>query len=326
MPVPGTVVTASLNPYVFVTGCTRSGTTLLQRMLDNHPQLAISNDTHVIPRAVIGSHPSGDVPLTVDVVEQVTRFKRFDRLGIDDATTARLAATTDTLAAFASALFDEFARRQGKSFGGEKDPEYVRHLPFLHRLFPTARSVHIVRDGREVALSTLDWVTPSRYLGRLELWAEEPVAVCALWWKRQVSAGLQGRAEAGTDRCLEVRYEELVQAPESVLRSIAAFLELPFSSSMLEYHRGRTRDDPGLASKDRWLPPTSGLRDWRVDLSQRDLELFEALAGDLLVALGYSRVSGPSLSPSIAAVAARCRQRWATEVEHRTVPESRAVP
>jgi hypothetical protein len=316
---------ASVNPYVFVTGCTRSGTTLLQRMLDHHPQLAVSNDTHVIPRAVIGSHPTGDIPLTGDVIEQVTSFKRFGRLGIDAATTSRLAAATDTLAAFASALFDEFAHRQGKSFSGEKDPEYVRHLPFVHRLFPTARSVIIVRDGREVALSTLDWVTPRRYLGRLALWAEEPVAVCALWWKRQVSAGLNGRAEVGPDRCLEVRYEELVGAPESVLRSIAAFLELPFSASMLEYHQGRTLDDPGLATKARWLPPTGGLRDWRVDLSPRDLELFESLAGDLLTDLGYPRATGPSVSPSIAAVAARCRLWWATEVERRVVPKPSVV-
>jgi hypothetical protein len=125
---------------------------------------------------------------------------------------------------------------------------------------------------------------------------------------------------------LEVRYEELVRAPEGVLRSIAAFVDLPFSSSMLEYYQGRMRDDPGLATKDRWLPPTGGLRDWRVDLSERDLVLFEALAGDLLAALGYSRATGPSLSPSIQAVAARCRQQWATEVEHRIVPETRALP
>jgi hypothetical protein len=307
--------TRFVNPYVFVTGCTRSGTTLLQRMLDNHPQLAVSNDTHVIPRAVLGVRPQGNVPLTRELVEQVTSFQRFGRLGIDEATTARLAGATDSLSAFASALFDEFAHRQGKPLGGEKDPEYVRHLPLLHRLFPAVRSVHIIRDGREVALSTLDWVTPRRYLGRLALWAEEPVAVCALWWKRQVSAGRCGRAEAGGNRCLEVRYDELVRAPEAVLRSIATFLDLPFSPTMLEYHHGRMRDDSSLASKDRWLPPTGGLRDWRVDLSPRDLELFEALAGDVLDELGYSRATGPSVSPSIDALAARCRLWWATEVE-----------
>jgi hypothetical protein len=295
-------------------------------MLDNHPQLAVSNDTHVVPDSVREMSSNPELALTNGLVEQVVGHKYFGHLGIDEQTARRLAASADTFVEFVRALFDEFARRQGKELAGEKVPHYVRRLPLLHRLFPAARMIHIIRDGRDVALSTLDWVTPARFLGRLALWREEPVAACALWWKRQVSAGQHGRAEVGADRCLEVRYEELVRAPEGVLRSIAAFVDLPFSSSMLEYYQGRMRDDPGLATKDRWLPPTGGLRDWRVDLSERDLVLFEALAGALLAALGYSRATGPSLSPSIQAVAARCRQQWATEVEHRIVPETRALP
>ena len=46
-----------LNPYLFLTGCARSGTTLLQRMLDAHPRLAVSNDTHVIPRTLLAGSP-----------------------------------------------------------------------------------------------------------------------------------------------------------------------------------------------------------------------------------------------------------------------------
>jgi hypothetical protein len=285
-------------------------------MLDNHPQLAVSNDTHVIPRRLTASHPDGDVPLTDDLVEDVVSYKRFDRLGIDATAARRLAGRAATFAAFASAIFDEFARRRGKPLAGEKDPEYIRHLPLLHRLFPAARSVHIIRDGRDVALSTLEWVTPTRFLGRLPLWREEPVAVCALWWRRQVLAGLRGRDEVGANRCLEVRYEQLLEAPEAVLGTIVSFAGLPYSPAMLEYHQGRMRHDPGLSSKQRWLPPTPGLRDWRVDLAPRDLELFEALAGDVLGMLGYEQVA-TSVSPAVAAVAERCRQRWRTEVEHR---------
>jgi hypothetical protein len=284
-------------------------------MLDSHPELAVSNDTHVIPRSLTSSHPDGDVPLTDELVEDVISYKRFDRLGIEAEAARRLARGTETFAAFARALFDAFARLHGKPLAGEKDPEYVRHLPLLHRLFPTARSVHIIRDGRDVALSTLEWVTPARYLGRLALWQEEPVAVCALWWRRQVQAGQRGRDQVGADRCLGVRYEDLTRAPEAVLRS-TSFIAVPFSSEMLEYHEGRTRHDAGLSSKDRWLPPTPGLRDWRVELGSRDLELFEALAGDLLSALGYQQAV-TSISPGIAAVAEQCEERWRAEVERR---------
>ena len=52
------------NPHLFVTGCARSGTTLLQRMLDSHPQLAVSNDTLIIPRSILALDPEADVPLT----------------------------------------------------------------------------------------------------------------------------------------------------------------------------------------------------------------------------------------------------------------------
>ncbi len=305
------------NPYVFVTGCARSGTTLLQRMLDSHPQLAVTNDTHVVPRTLLGQNPlDRDMPMTDDLLREVVGFKRFDRLGVEPATARTLAATAPTFAEFVRALFDESARRRGKPLLGEKDPEYVRRLPLIHRLFPSARSVQIIRDGRDVALSTLEWVTPTRFLGRMALWREEPVAVCALWWRRQVLAGRQGRTEVGPDRCLEVRYEELVQTPEAVMRSIASFLDLPFDRTMVEYNKGKAQHKRGLSSKGQWLPPTPGLRDWRVGLGPRDLQLFGVLAGDVLESLGYPLATDGAVSPDVMAVAERCRHWWDTEVEH----------
>ena len=56
----------SSNPYVFVVGCPRSGTTLLQRMLDNHPLLAVANDSHFIPRVV--EDAGGSVPKAADAL------------------------------------------------------------------------------------------------------------------------------------------------------------------------------------------------------------------------------------------------------------------
>jgi sulfotransferase family protein len=306
------------NPYLFVTGCTRSGTTLLQRMLDSHPQLAVSNDTHLIPRSVLELRGDPDLPLTHQLVREVTGYRYFRHLGVETETAERLARSCRTLAELVRALFDEMARRRGKPLAGEKDPEYVRRLPVLHRLFPSARIVHVVRDGRDVALSTLDWMTPSRFLGRMALWREEPVAVCALWWRRQVSAGRRGRAVVGQDRCLEVRYEQLVCSPESALASVARFLELPYEPQMLRYNESRSAAPVRARRpevKDQWLPPIEGLRDWRTTLTQRDLQLFEALAGDLLTSLGYPRATNGDVAPGVQAVAERCERWWAANVE-----------
>lgn len=304
------------NPHLFVTGCARSGTTLLQRMLDSHPQLAVSNDTLIIPRSILALDPEADVPLTTDLVREVTGYKYFEKLGISLEVTERLAASCQTFTEFARGLFDQLAHVRGKPLAGEKEPQYVRRLPLLQRLFPEAQIVHIVRDGRDVALSTLEWVTPARFLGQLALWREEPVAVCALWWRRQVVAGRHGSAIVGEDHCLELRYEELVRSPEAVLRSVATFLGIPFDAQMLRYHVGRTRSDPALPSKKRWLPPTVGLRDWRTALTPRDLQLFETISGDLLSSLGYERATNGDVAADVRAVADRCERWWADNVEH----------
>src|SRR5690606_2697464 len=86
----GSSGTSGRNPALFVVGCPRSGTTLLQRMLDHHPQLAVANDTHFVPRCLEKHAPQAielavtgdDISLTSELVEEVRTYHRFPRLGI----------------------------------------------------------------------------------------------------------------------------------------------------------------------------------------------------------------------------------------------------
>ena len=255
----------SRNPYLFVVGCPRSGTTLLQRMLDAHPQLAVANDTHFIPRAIrkarsdfVASGPAGEqIRLTPELIDQVRSYHRFPRLGLAESTVGKASLASSTYRGFVGRLYLEFARLSGKSLGGEKTPDYVRHLPLLHALFPWVRSVHIIRDGRDVALSALEWAREGKGPGRMALWREEPVAVCALWWRWQVRTGRQDAESLRPGSYLEVRYENLVEGPEETLRSITDFLQLPFArEEMLGFNKGKVRHEKGLSVKKAW-------RDWR---------------------------------------------------------------
>ena len=310
------------NPFCFVVGCPRSGTTLLQRMLDHHPDLAVANDTHFVPRALEKTAPhladraiSGDpVPLTQALIDAVVGYRRFYRLGLDERLGRELALKQDDYAGYSSALYDRFAANEGKSLGGEKTPDYVRRLPLLFGLFPSTRVVHIIRDGRDVALSTLDWATASKGPGKLGLWNSEPLATCALWWRWQVLEG-RGAGHMQSARYSEVRYAQLVEQPELELQRLCEFLGLSMSSEMLAYHVGRTRTDRGSA-KGNWLPPTSGLRDWRNQMSQQDVALFELLAGDLLEELGFERAHYRTDS-NIERRAVACREWWSRFLERR---------
>ena len=276
------------NPYVFVVGCPRSGTTLLQRMLDNHPQLTVANDTHFITRAAKHALREDPQPaMTPELLEAVSSYRRTYRMGLEDSALTEAAEHCDTYAAFVSRLYTLRGNMKNKPLSGEKTPDYCRQMPALHALFPDARFVHIIRDGRNTTLSTLNWASGEKGPGKWSLWHQDPLATSALWWRWQVGTGQQQGRELGTSCYLQLRYEDLVANPVRELTSLARFLDLPYSDDMANYHAGKTRKDSGLSAKAAWLPPVQGLRDWRQDMSAEDIGVFEGIAGNLLRDNGY---------------------------------------
>ena len=298
------------NPFLFVVGCQRSGTTMLQRMLDAHPMLAVAYDSLFIVRVIKGEPIGFDPPLTDEVLAMARTHPRFERLGLSDRAVARAASGARVYSEFVAGVYDELARAHGKPLAGEKSPGYCRHMASLHALLPWAKIVHLIRDGRDVALSIRDW---GKGAAKLELWKSEPITVGALWWRRDVMRGCAAGRQLPARVYREVRYEELVGDPPGSMRALAGFLGLPYDEAMVEYHRGRVKERAGLSAKAAWLPPTKGIRDWRSQMSERDRELFEAIAGEQLAMLGYEPGCG-RVSASVASVADACEAWWRREM------------
>lgn len=284
---------------------------MLQRMLDAHPMLAVAYDSLFITRAIKGEPVGFDPPLTDEVVELARTHPRFDRLELSDDAVERAAAGGGIYSEFVTRIYDELAAKHGKPYAGEKSPGYCRHLPRLHALMPWVKVVHLIRDGRDIALSIKDW---GKGAAKLELSHREPIAAAALWWRRDVTRGCGDGRALPADVYREVRYEQLVAEPEGSLQELAEFLGLPYDAAMTKYHQGRVKQSAGLSPKAAWLPPTRGIRDWRSQMSERDRELFHAIAGDQLAMLGYepgcSRVSD-----AVAAVAEECEAWWSREMD-----------
>jgi len=320
------------NPVLFVVGCPRSGTTLLQRMLDHHPQLAVANDTHFIPRALLKAAPQhlaraiegNEIPLDDALIEGLLGYHRFPRLGVDVDEARALARESSTYSGWIERIYSSFAVNHGKVFGGEKTPDYVRHLPLLQGLFPRARFLHIIRDGRDVALSTLEWAGPKKGPGRWDLWETEPLAASALWWRWQVQKGRADSQRLAPGNYAEVCYEDLVRDPEGQLRWISAFLALPYSDWMVRFHSGRTTSIPGKSAKSNWLPATPGLRDWKDQMSPDDQALFQCIAGQTLVALGLPATKHP-ISVAVRSRAAGCIEWWRRFVDRLGKKERRRL-
>jgi sulfotransferase family protein len=307
---------ASVNPFLFVVGCPRSGTTLLQRLLDAHPQLAVINETLWITREADGR-------VTPDLVSRLFENRRFQRLGMVREEVERLVQSDGSISypGFVSAVFDLYGRAQGKALVGDKSPGYVREIPALHRLWPGAKFVHIIRDGRDVWLSLANWKKAERSMGDFATWAEDPVATAALWWERSVLLGREAAALLGPELYYEVRYENLVANPAQACQELCGFLGLPYDEAMLRFHEGHTRNEPGLTSKRAWLPPTLGLRDWQTEMPGDEVERFEGMAGALIDELGYPR-SRSHPRPEVLEHAARVRELFTEDARARR----RALP
>lgn len=322
----------SRNPYVFVIGCPRSGTTLLQRMLNAHPHLAVTNEMDIglddgLRRTRHSGNTRNDPPeaepvgitrdgfVTQAFVEQLLASRRVARHRFDADAVRRLVGARPRLsyAEFVSRLFDLYAAMRGKELAGDKTPRYVQWVSDLHSLWPDARFVHVIRDGRDIYLSMRDWRTAGPtgdneglggdfrrgdyIMSRFRGWNEDPVVTIALWWKWRVLLGRQHGEALDPALYHEIRYEDLVSDPATMSRALCSFLDLPYREKMVNFAEGRTKSDPRLASKHRWLPPTPGLRAWRTQMSPEAVQRFEAVAGDLLDELGYGRGT-PRISPT----------------------------
>jgi hypothetical protein len=286
-----------MNPYVFFVGCPRSGTTLLRRIGDAHPELAMIRELHWLPlwwKRRIGITPDGIV--TEELVDRLLEHGRFSQLELAPDRVAELAAAGPPkhYARFVTELFDLHGETKGKRLVGEKTPRYVRHLRTLHSLWPQAKVVHLIRDGRDVCLSMLDWSKAERDVGRLPTWEEDRVTTAALFWEWNVRLGREG-ASLGPELYYEVRYESLVSDPRAECARLCEFLGIPYDEAMLRFHDGRTKSDVGLSAKKARLPVTAGLRRWQEQMPPGDARRFEAAAGPLLDELGYGR-SAESLS------------------------------
>jgi sulfotransferase family protein len=288
----------------FIVGVPRSGTTLLRIMLDAHPRLAIPPETGFLSRLVRlpWLWPAGLGRRRLLAI--ITRAQSWPDFHLDAPALAEAleAVKPFTLAHGLRAFYRLYAARFNKSLWGDKTPLYGRHAYAIARLLPEARFIHVIRDGRDVALSLRTmWFAPSQRVDAL-----------ARYWARELQrARRQGQS---LEYYKEIRYEALIQNPEQVLRDICQFLELDFHPRMLSYHENaatRLAEHEGrtTASGTVWLTKAqrqsqqwqtrkpvdvSRIGRWRAELDIADAVAFEHVAGGLLRELGYPSVNGAS--------------------------------
>ena len=297
-------------PAPFIVGAGRSGTTMLRLMLDAHPQLAIPPETHFIPH-VSELCAAAEAPATL-ALDAIVAADRWPSFALDPDTLRRRAVTSRcrSLADVLRLFYRTYAVGRGKTRWGDKTPWYVLRMPMIAELLEEAHFLHIIRDGRDVALSVIPlWFGP------------KSVPEAAAWWAQRVRAGRRDGAHLAY---LEVRYEQLVERPETELRRLCAFIGLDFDAQMLSFDelvrrravtvaphladlslaaalaaepRGAESAPETLIGPDEMRarltsrlsgpPDASSVGRWRTEMTGAEQRSFAEVAGDLLEELGY---------------------------------------
>lgn len=214
-------------------------------------------------------------------LEEVWRHPRVRLWGLEDDPPP-LPASLDHEEAYrfcVEAPFRAYARGRGKKLWGDKTPAYLRLLDELGAVWPQARFVVLVRDGRDVALSVIG--VP---FGANNVWA------AARWWAAGIRLGLEAERRL-PGRVLRLRYEDLVEHPAEEVRRVCDFLGLRYDDELLAIER--TERSKVLEDQAGWFTNvwtginTSAVGKWRRELSPRAQRLFAAVAGSELEELGY---------------------------------------
>jgi hypothetical protein len=169
----------------------------------------------------------------------------------------------------------------GKTAGlwGEKSPGHIFYWQQIRQCFPEAKVVHIVRDGRDVAVSLLQArMGPKTYDAAARLWKSYLVEMDRV------------RSTCPAEDFCEIRYEDLLAEPEGTLRQVCARLGVHYSPAMLQFfeHKYEYRTDVTNAANLQRPLIASNTQKWRSRMGLVQLREFEAVAGDCLLRYGYA--------------------------------------
>ena len=270
---------------VFVLGSARSGTTLMYHLLLSSGGFAVyRTESHVFNLIVPRFGDLSESENRRRLMKIWLRSHQFRVSGLDaQQIEARIMAECRSGGDFLRIVMEEIARKQGVDRWAESTPEHLLYLDQIKREFPNAKVIHIIRDGRDVALSYVKqgWTHPLPWDKRDEL------LVAGMYWKWIVRKGRENGRQIAPDY-MEIHFEDLLGHPQEVLAKVSRFIDHPLDYAKIQQSAIGSVSKPNTS-----FEPSSGANGfnpvgrWKDNFTPEELARFEMLVGDLLEELGY---------------------------------------
>jgi hypothetical protein len=274
---------ASVKGRFFIIGTQRSGTTLLRLILNSHSQIAIPRESAflmpLLKKKFINRCFSGKTIKAFD--DNISLLPVFKNTYVDGNYSDFFSQLSQrervTLRELIDDMFSSHCRNEGKSIWGNKTPSFFRKIDILFTLFPDAKFIHIVRDGRDVFDS---WrkMNPSM----------NNVAFVALDWRYKLLRIEKSFKKIPANNRITIRYEDLLNTPENIIESICSLLGVNREANMLDFYKSSHKYTIPHHSELIFKPlDKSNVYKWKNNLISREVKIFNLLARHYLKKYNY---------------------------------------
>jgi hypothetical protein len=270
---------------VFVLGCVRSGTTLLYHMLLSAGNFAVYRTESSVFNLL--EPRFGDLSLETNKRKLLAAWcdsRLFALSGLDkQEITTKVMDQCRNGGDFLRIVMSQIAMKQGVSRWADTTPEHILYLHRIKETIPDALVIHIIRDGRDVALSA----DKLGYIRRLPLDRKPSKMASGLYWEWMVNKGRRDGHDLGADYT-EVHFEELVSQPTETLAKLSQFIEQDLNYDQIRRVGIGSVSAPNTSFKDGSPEDFNPVRRWERGYSAEELAMFEGLVGRTLEETGYT--------------------------------------
>lgn len=311
---------------IFICGPSRSGTAMVRAALNLHPLVHLSGETHYFDDLRVALGTGGDGPLSPEQVAQCEEYLlalghrpyshggdpdkgRISRQEFRDRVVELAGEKSPTADLCLRAYCELEAKHNDKTIWGEKTPRHIFRIDDILTAFPDARVICMIRDVRAVVASYRDWKNQGGFdfdkdPGHKETLEADhqrakrsyhPIIIASLWNGAMKSA-LAAEACFGKDRVRLQRFEDVVGDPDTKMRELLDWLELPFDDAVLEMPMSNSSYEKFTEGRGVSKQPVDR---WKSKLTGSEVAVIQGVSGKLIDRLGYERVEGASFASAI---------------------------
>lgn len=286
----------------FILANPRSGSSMLRIICESHSQLSVPPESGFMEwwYSKYGSwhlDDSKNNERVFDFVFDLMSSKKIETWQLDEEALIKLILSEKpkSYAALISLVYITFANMKGKriAYWGDKNNYYIHKTQLLHNLYPNAKYIHLVRDGRDVATSykaLQDIEATSPYAPKLNTEIEEIAAE----WDQNNKTLLVFFRQIDSEKVLRIRFEDVLENLEESCKTICSFLDVPFDNKMLQYYKWNKKlaiePSETMAWKQKTLekPDLGTIGKYKKLLNKKEIEIFNMIAKDTLKEFGYA--------------------------------------